>query len=179
MGKLTKKRGVDCISAESGWAIRARPLCAAASEATALGSRRRHLKAHKCNEVPLTPAPLFTLNVSHWSMGNLRFKNRNYSNCLLCCREAVNAWLSALLPAIDGCKDYPRLGFFVLNKSHVCSCCLGAGGLTLQVPTYELGGPWEGSLSSFLGGTLDAGPVLVSGGQNPFLLLLSGHLALL
>lgn len=73
----------------------------------------------------------------------------------------------------------PGWDFLSLTNHMYARAAWGQGGLTLQVPTYELGGPWEGSLSSFLGGTLDAGPVLDSGGQNPFLLLLSGHLALL
>lgn len=53
-------------------------------------SMGRLWKAHKCNEVPLTPAPLHTLSVSHWSVGSWGFKNRNYSNCLLCYWEDGN-----------------------------------------------------------------------------------------
>lgn len=48
------------------------------------------LEAHKCNEVLVTPAPLHTLNGSHWSAGNWGFKNTNYSNCLLRYWEGCN-----------------------------------------------------------------------------------------
>lgn len=52
--------------------------------------RAQRWKAHKCNEVPVTPAPLHTLNGSHWSAGSWGFKNTNYSNCLLCYWEDCN-----------------------------------------------------------------------------------------
>lgn len=67
--------------------------CKVPLRAAALGSElsaRWCWKAHKCNEVPVTPAPLHSLNQSHWSTGNWGFKNTNYSNCLLCYWEDCN-----------------------------------------------------------------------------------------
>lgn len=61
-----------------------------ATALAACGGIRERAQAHKCNEVPVTPAPLHTLNGSHWSAGNQGFKNTNYSNCLLCYWEDCN-----------------------------------------------------------------------------------------